>query len=254
MSAPELIQFRFSHFNEKARWALDFKGVAHTRRSLLPGPHVPVLKKLTGDTKMPVLRVDEGLIVGSAAIIDHLETHHPERPLYPQRPEWRAEALEIQRWFDDEVGPDARAALFHTLLPEGRYAARCFSQGVGGVGGALYRATFPIVRALMRKAMKLTPESEAPALATLQKGLDFVASKVGATGFLVGDRFSVADLTAASLLQLTCFPPQMSPGLPTPIPPSISSWLARWADHPGTAWVRAMYQQHRPPSAEITTR
>ena len=31
---PVLWQFRFSHFNEKARWALDWKGIAHVRRSL----------------------------------------------------------------------------------------------------------------------------------------------------------------------------------------------------------------------------
>ncbi|MCA9686256.1 MAG: glutathione S-transferase N-terminal domain-containing protein, partial [Myxococcales bacterium] len=44
----ELVQFAFSHYNEKARWALDYKGLAHRRRSLLPGPHVPVVKLLTG--------------------------------------------------------------------------------------------------------------------------------------------------------------------------------------------------------------
>jgi hypothetical protein len=35
----ELIQFRYSPYNEKVRWALDFKRVPHVRRSLLPGPH-----------------------------------------------------------------------------------------------------------------------------------------------------------------------------------------------------------------------
>ena len=32
----ELLQFPYSHFNEKARWALDFKGLRHVRTSLLP--------------------------------------------------------------------------------------------------------------------------------------------------------------------------------------------------------------------------
>src|SRR6185503_21320125 len=41
MAVPVLWQFRFSHFNEKARWALDWKRVPHTRSSLLPGWHFP---------------------------------------------------------------------------------------------------------------------------------------------------------------------------------------------------------------------
>ena len=51
----ELLQFRHSPYNEKVRWALDLKQLPHTRRSLLPGPHMAVLKKLTGRTTTPVL-------------------------------------------------------------------------------------------------------------------------------------------------------------------------------------------------------
>jgi hypothetical protein len=37
METPVLFQFTYSHFNEKARWALDLKHVPHVRHSLLPG-------------------------------------------------------------------------------------------------------------------------------------------------------------------------------------------------------------------------
>ena len=43
MEMPLLLQFTFSHYNEKARWALDFKRVPHVRRSLIPGPHSRVV-------------------------------------------------------------------------------------------------------------------------------------------------------------------------------------------------------------------
>ena len=33
---PVLWHFRISHFNEKARWALDWKRVPHVRRAVLP--------------------------------------------------------------------------------------------------------------------------------------------------------------------------------------------------------------------------
>ena len=41
MPVPVLWHFTFSHFAEKARWALDFKGVPHVRRALVPGLGLP---------------------------------------------------------------------------------------------------------------------------------------------------------------------------------------------------------------------
>lgn len=46
----ELVQFPFSHLNEKARWDLDWKEIPHPSRSLLPGLHSSVVKRMTGQT------------------------------------------------------------------------------------------------------------------------------------------------------------------------------------------------------------
>src|SRR5262249_18900237 len=46
-AVPVLWQFRQSHYNEKARWALDWKRIRHERRSLLPGLHVPRVMWMT---------------------------------------------------------------------------------------------------------------------------------------------------------------------------------------------------------------
>src|SRR5262249_52617975 len=40
-AAMELITIRFSHYNEKARWALDRFGVVYTERAHLPLIHMP---------------------------------------------------------------------------------------------------------------------------------------------------------------------------------------------------------------------
>jgi glutathione S-transferase len=76
------------------RWALDLKRLPHRRRSLLPGPHMGVVKKLTGRTQTPVLRLDDGsIIAGSAPILDWLEQRHPEPRLMPQEVAEREQAL-----------------------------------------------------------------------------------------------------------------------------------------------------------------
>lgn len=45
---PVLWHLKVSHYNEKARWALDFKRLPHFRRAITPGTHPRIARKLTG--------------------------------------------------------------------------------------------------------------------------------------------------------------------------------------------------------------
>ncbi len=247
----ELLQFRYSPYNEKARWALDFKQLAHRRRSLLPGPHKATLKRLTGQTQLPVLRFADQTICGSAQIIAELEQRFPEPPLYPAEPALRRRALEIQAFFDDEVGPKVRSATLSTVLDDSGYVCRMFASDRIALVRACYRAGYPLARGMIKKGNGITDRAsvEAAGAATGQ-ALDFVTAEVGASGYLVGENFTVADLTAASLLAPVANPPNSPMTRPEPKPPALSQWLARWADHPGVAWVLDQYRRHRPPSAE----
>ena len=142
---PDLVlhQFLYSHFNEKARWALDFKGVPHQRRPYLPGPHRPAMQKLSGQGQTPVLTIGAEVISGSARIIDSLETRYPEPALYPVDPSARTEALALQKRFDEEVGPAVRTALFSVLIDEGGYLTRMFARDASAPVRMLYRGNLP---------------------------------------------------------------------------------------------------------------
>lgn len=244
---PVLHQFNTSHFNEKARWALDWKAIAHRRVSHLPGPHMPTIRRMTGQTATPVLVVDGEPIAGSAAIIDHLESVRPEPALYPEDPAEREAALEIQRDFDAEVGPAVRTALFSVMIDEPTFLCETFSRHRGPLGRGLYRATFPVAKRLMSKAHETDrPERVERAFALTAEALDRVAKQVGPSGQLIGDRFSVADLTCAALLAPLVDTGHPDMERPAHVPASVQAFLARWADHEGAAWVRAQYDRHRP--------
>ena len=247
---PELHQFRFSHFNEKARWAFDFKGVPHVRRSYLPGPHMLSIARLSGQRQVPVLRVGSEIVVGSDRIIDYLESRHPAPPLYPPTETARRRALELQRWFDEEIGPTIRRAFFFDFLDDGDYAARAFTQGQGMTSTTIYRLLFPAIRVVMRRDMQIEADGAARGRDRAREALDLIASTAGTDGYLVGEQFSVADLTAAALLSLTVFPPECPARVPEPKAPGLRAWLARWADHPAIAWINRMYAHHRGQSAE----
>ncbi len=247
MAAIVLHQFPYSHYNEKARWALDWKGIAHERVDYLPGPHAPQMQRLSGQMQVPVLQIGERTIAGSAAIIDALENLQPEPSLYPSDPVLRERALALQRHFDAEVGPRVRRALFSVLLREPAYVCRVFAGRRSAPVRAAYRALFPVTRQVMGRSMSIFDAREvAEAFEATRAALDLVASSVGPSGQLVGDRFSVADLTAAANLALLVRPDHPDMARPEPVPASVQAFMSRWESHPASRWALEQYRRHRP--------
>lgn len=242
-----LHQFEFSHFNEKARWALDYKGLQHERVSYLPGPHMPAIRKLSGQQQTPVLEMDGEVISGSAAIIDALEGRFPEPPLYPLDDEPQRRALDWQARFDEQVGPAARSALFSGLIQAPGYLVKMFGRRASTPKRLLYRASFPLAKPLIARANKaVDPGDIKRAFERFENALEEVADATQHTGYLVADRFSVADLTAAALLAPFANPDHPDMSRPQPMPAPVADIMEPYADHPALDWVRRIYRDHRP--------
>src|SRR5690349_16835365 len=104
---PVLWHIKVSNYNEKARWALDYKRVAHRRRDPMPGAHTLIALALTRRTAtFPVLQIDGRAIGDSTRIIAALEERFPDPPLYPTDPAERRRALELEEFFDQDLGHD----------------------------------------------------------------------------------------------------------------------------------------------------
>ena len=200
-SLPTLWHIEISHFSEKARWALAYKGVEHRRRAPLPGAHMAVALWLTrGEQKtFPILSLDGRNIGDSSAIIEALERRYPDPPLYPADPEQRRHALELEEFFDEELAPHVRHLAFHEMRDDPdrlREIAEEAAPGPvpGGVAAA-YARTFANLR-------WKSGDSEAAEVdrAKIVTAFDRIEEELGSGDYLVGEAFSVADLTAASLL------------------------------------------------------
>jgi len=231
-------------YPEKARWALDHKKLPHVLHSLLPGPHVPKLMWRFGQKGLPILQHGGQTIKGSAAVVDYLEQHYPEPALYPSDPAERQRVLELQVGFD-EAGAHVRRAYFQEFLPSTAYAADMFSTGHPPLARRLYRAAFPIIRTIMRQDMKIRPAEVEESRQRTLEAMDVVARERGGKDYLVGDRFSIADLAAAIALHPVALPDEFPVRYPQPLPSGVQGWLERWAKHPTTAWVREIYRRHR---------
>ncbi len=114
---PVLWHIGVSHYSEKVRWALDYKGVEHERREPTPGVHMALaLWWSRGETKtFPVLDLDGEKVLDSTAIIGALEAKWPEPPLYPEDPSDRRQALDLEDFFDENLGPAVRLFGWHHL-------------------------------------------------------------------------------------------------------------------------------------------
>ena len=54
-ATPVLWHLEISHYNEKARWALDCKGVAHVRRAVTPGLQELTARRLRAGRTVPIV-------------------------------------------------------------------------------------------------------------------------------------------------------------------------------------------------------
>src|SRR6478672_8414156 len=90
---PVLWQLQISHYNEKVRWALDYKRIPHTRRSMMPGFHRLITKRLAGVDTSPVMQFADGAVGDSSAILQAIEGRYPDPPLMPDAPDDRERAL-----------------------------------------------------------------------------------------------------------------------------------------------------------------
>jgi len=244
---PLLWQYSFSNYNEKARWALDFKGMPHRRRSLLPGgPRAMAFSR--GDGTLPVVDLDGERIVDSTRIIEALETSRPEPALYPRDPEERRRALEIEAFFTDRIGHDMRRVAFWELRDQRAFMADFLAMEQGPAGRAQIRAMMPIAWRYIVRRYDFDEESYRRSRASLVAALDRIESERNGDPYLVGDQFSVADLTAAALLYPVAMPPEFQYELPDP---PRSEFLDSVHDHPGRTWILETWRRHRGTSSAV---
>lgn len=251
---PVLWHIEISHYNEKARWALDHKRVPHVRKAPSPGPvHQHKAKRLTGTNTFPVLELDGRAIGDSTAIIAALEDRYPDAPLYPEDPDARRRALELEEIFDEQLAPEIRRIVFAALLEAGTGAMLEFAPPQGPLAPlmrSIAKVSFPLMKGGMARQYGTGPEQVAGAEQQITAIFDLIEAERAGGDYLVGDRFSVADLAAASLSHPIARPIEFEYPY-SRLPAKANAARERLAEHPAIDWVRGVYARERPPSMEV---
>jgi glutathione S-transferase len=250
-AAPVLWHLKVSNFNEKARWALDYKRVPHLRRAAMPGRHRAIAAKLTGGRTFPVLVLEGEAIGDSTRIIEALERRYPERPLYPADSDECRRALELEDFFDEELGPHARLAFLHQALPDADLMLGAFVPDLAGLSRLAARATFPLVRRQITADFGIDAASVALAYEKLHAAGERFRVELRPSGHLVGDKFTIADLTAAAMVAPLVAPEQFPYPQPQRGHPRLAPVRDALAKSGLLEWTREVYSRWRGSSAEI---
>jgi glutathione S-transferase len=243
-----LITIPISHYCEKARWALDRAGLPFTEEGHVQVVHWFAVRRAGGRRTAPVLVTDEGVLTESGAIVGYAAHRAPaDRAFEPDDVRERAEAVRLERWFDADLGPHTRRWAYWQLRGLKDLARQYDLTGVP----AFERLTFPIAFAplvgVLERYLDITADTSAASREQLLEVFDAVAARLDGREFLVGDRFSRADLSFAALASPVLLPDRF--GVPLP---GIDELPEEWAhdvtllrNHAAGAFAMRMFEEHR---------
>jgi glutathione S-transferase len=252
LGAPPLLwHLKVSHYNEKARWALDYKRIPHRRQAAVPGQHDRIAEELWGGRTFPVLVLDGEAIGDSTRIIEELERRHPEPPLYPGDPDDRRRALELEDFFDEELGAYTRLLAIYHALPDGKLMLGMFVPDLTGARKLTARAMYPLIRRRVVRQFGIDDESIGQAWSKVRAAGERFRAELQPSGYLVGSSFTVADLTAAALVAPVVAPEQYPYPQPQRGHPLFGPVREAIAQSGMLDWARDIYARHRGRSAEI---
>lgn len=207
-----LLTIRPSHYNEKARWALDYHGLAYDEEPWMPMFHfagvVPIsLPRRLGrpdreSTRFstPLLLAGDQIFTDSSEILAFADEHseNPARALV-----WSTEVIELERQLSGRFGADTRRLAYYYLLDDDALLTRMAQQSVGPSQARIFELCIPVLRKGLRVRLAVDEEHS---MRSRQRILDCFAEiderLADGRPYLAGDRFSAADLSFAALAAL----------------------------------------------------
>jgi len=228
MTQIRLLDMYASPWCERVRWTFKFKGVPLEKQTYQPGPaDEEKVKKLTGQAQVPVLLVNGTAIPDSGNILAWLESHKSEPSLIPNSEKERAQVMMWEELMDGVLGPQARMLIIGHFLrandSELQKAGQYFAQ-----------------------KCQYSPYAEEHAKVKVERLLNILKYALDGRRYMVGDGFTLADVTAASMLLLVNPPPDELFLFPAAMRPMYTVPITQHAAFaPVFAWRDEIYRKHR---------
>jgi glutathione S-transferase len=216
-----LYQLHWSHYVEKVRWALDYKGVDWCAVDVDPFTKHQMQhlqRKTTLDSGHQLYTVptihDEAtssVVADSSEILGYLERIYPTPALYPAEAMEREEVARWMLWLDSTLGLAARRLAYTQIALEhpGFLAELFVPRIVGARSGRNFKGRLAgaIIAGVLARRFRFLHNRADRVFEQLEQCLLIAAQRLSSREYLVGDRFTAADLTLAALLRPTMVVP-----------------------------------------------
>jgi glutathione S-transferase len=158
------------------------------------------------------------------------------------------EVASLERDFDERLGPHGRRWMYDAIRGSTGLVRKYGVTGVPAWERRALPAAFGLVTRVIDRYLEITPESAAESLGVVRSIFDSVGARLSdGREFLVGDRFSAADLTFAALSAPMIMPPEYGVPLPSPdeVPAGMAEVVRELRVHPAGEFALRMYRQER---------
>jgi glutathione S-transferase len=163
-----------------------------------------------------------------------------------------ASALELEDYFDEKLGPAVRASIVTPLFArDPDIALRVLTTGMPAKAYETVRPLARVFPIFYRWRHKISAERIEQDRNDVRAALDRLARELQPSGYLVGETFTVADLTAAALLGAGLQPPEIQYPMTVELPDYMQEWRDEVRRHPASQWALGIYRKHRGKSAEV---
>jgi glutathione S-transferase len=250
---PTLITIPFSHFCEKARWALDWARVAYREEGHAPLFHKRAVHLACGRPgSVPVLVLDgDGVLDDSPLIVRWADARATsDRKLLPSGGRDRDEALALEHHLDVDFAPHIRRLGYFHLLPNRARTLALMAVGTPRLEHTVVRLAFPLLERLMRRSMRIDAAGAARSRDKVRTVFDQMNRRLAdGRPYLLGERFGVVDIAFAAFCS-----PMLTPGehplrskLPDPssASPNLAAEIAGLRGSPAGQFALRMYREHR---------
>jgi glutathione S-transferase len=202
----ELYQFELSHYVEKVRFILDYKGLPYRKIEVTPGVGQLDLVRLSGQRQVPVLKDGSEVIADSTAIADYLDAAYPERPIIPSDPKQRGLCLLIEQWADESIGLNARKAMIGALNRDQSFRTAFLPRSTPDVVRTLVGAVPRELLETLGFGVGIGPDAVKSAEASIKRDLTSLCFLLMHQPYLVSDQPTLADFAVAAMTMYVKFP------------------------------------------------
>lgn len=252
MTDMKLITIPFSHYCEKARWALELGQFDFEEEGHLPLLHYPYLKRYRAGNSVPVLITEKAVIRDSTFIVRYLSGREDcAFNFYPGDIVQHTLIQELEDTFDKMLGPHSRRWFYYYALQNPHMIIDSLQNSVPPLEVKILTKQFKLWARAIGNGLKITPDSAERSLQKVRAVFNQVESLLAdGRAFLSGDTFSAADISFAALGAPVVVPANY--GFPMPpldaLPKALLDIVYEFRERKAGQYLLSLYREHRPRS------